>query len=161
MSVVYTVVPTPLGKVIIAADAAALAGVWFEGQAHGPHIQAWQRDDAHPLLQRACAQVQRYVRGELSDFDLPMLDGVGTPFQRRVWQQVQRIGRGQVRTYAEIASALGHPRAARAVGAAVGRNPWLMLVPCHRVVGQGGRLTGYAAGLARKQALLRMEGVSH
>lgn len=161
MSVVYTVVPTPLGKVIIAADAAALAGVWFEGQAHGPHIQAWQRDDAHPLLQRACAQVQRYIQGELNDFDLPMQDGVGTPFQRRVWQEVLHIGRGQVRTYAEIASALGHPRAARAVGAAVGRNPWLMLVPCHRVVGQGGRLTGYAAGLARKQALLRMEGVSH
>ncbi|MEY2620985.1 MAG: hypothetical protein RIT26_805 [Pseudomonadota bacterium] len=161
MSVVYTVVPTPLGDVIIAADAVALAGVWFEGQAHGPNTRAWRRDDANPLLRRACMQVQRYIRGELSDFDLPIKDGVGTPFQRRVWQQVRRIGRGQVRTYAEIASELGHPRAARAVGAAVGRNPWLMLVPCHRVVGQGGRLTGYAAGLARKQALLRLEGVLH
>ena len=83
---------------------------------------------------------------------------MGTPFQQQVWAQIGRIPRGQVRRYADIAHALGRPQSARAVGAAVGRNPWILLVPCHRVVGHDGRLTGYAAGLERKARLLTMEG---
>jgi len=161
MSMDHTVVTTPLGSVIIAGDQTALAGIWFEGQTHGPDTRNWRRDDQHPLLRRAADQVLAYLRGEVPALDLPMQAGVGTPFQRQVWQQVSRIGRGELRSYTDIATALGRPSAARAVGAAVGRNPWLLLVPCHRVVGRGGQLTGYAAGIERKQALLRMEGAMH
>jgi methylated-DNA-[protein]-cysteine S-methyltransferase len=161
MSLCHTVVTTPMGQVILAADGQHLAGIWFEGQAHAPDMSGWRRDDANPLLLRARDQVLAYLRGELRDFDLPLSPRGGTPFMREVWQQVSRIPRGQVCSYADIARALGRPQASRAVGAAVGRNPWLMLVPCHRVVGQGGRLTGYAAGLERKAKLLRMEGALH
>ena len=169
MLLCHTTFSTPLGPVIIAAGEQGLAGIWFSGQKHAPDTHDWVRRDDHPLLLQAAAQVQAYLRGDATAFETPQtsqiskmpLMTVGTDFQRQVWRQVSRIGRGQVRTYADIARALGRPQAARAVGAAVGRNPWLMLVPCHRVVGQGGQLTGYAAGLERKQQLLRMEGALH
>ena len=169
MLLCHTTFSTPLGPVIIAAGEQGLAGIWFSGQKHAPDTHDWVRRDDHPLLLQAAAQVQAYLRGDATAFEVPQtsqsskmpLMTVGTDFQRQVWRQVSRIGRGQVRTYADIARALGRPQAARAVGAAVGRNPWLMLVPCHRVVGQGGQLTGYAAGLERKQQLLRMEGALH
>ena len=161
MTMHHTVVPTPLGQVLMATDGQTLNGIWFEGQKHAPCTQGWQRQDNHPLLMQASQQVQSYLAGQSQAFDLPLNHHVGTEFQRRVWQQVMGISRGQVRTYADIARDLGRPRAARAVGAAVGRNPWLMVVPCHRVVGSGGQLTGYAAGLERKQSLLRMEGWMH
>jgi methylated-DNA-[protein]-cysteine S-methyltransferase len=169
MLLCHTTFSTPLGPVIIAASEQGLAGIWFSGQKHAPDTRDWVRRDDHPLLLQAAAQVQAYLRGDATAFEAPQtsqtskmpLMTVGTDFQRQVWRQVSRIGRGQVRTYADIARALGRPQAARAVGAAVGRNPWLMLVPCHRVVGQGGQLTGYAAGLERKQQLLRMEGALH
>ena len=161
MSMVHTVVSTPLGEIILACDGSAMAGIWFEGQTHGPETRHWRRDDSHPLLRQAGKQILAYLNGESTELNLPMKTDIGTPFQREVWQQVSRIGRGHVSSYADIAIALGRPKASRAVGAAVGRNPWLLLVPCHRVVGRNGRLTGYAAGLARKQTLLRMEGALH
>ena len=161
MTLCHTAVNTPLGTLCIAATDDALAGVWFEGQKHAPRppypSHALSHDD-HPLLRRAAQQVQAFLAGHPDSFDLPLHPALGTPFQREVWRQVSRIPRGQVRRYADIARALGRPKAARAVGAAVGRNPWILLVPCHRVVGQDGRLTGYAAGLERKQHLLTMEG---
>ena len=175
MLLCHTTFSTPLGPVIIAAGEQGLAGIWFSGQKHAPDTRDtrnWVQRDDHPLLLQAAAQVQAYLRGDATAFEVPQtpetskmplmpLMPLGTDFQRQVWRQVSHIGRGQVRTYADIAHALGRPQAARAVGAAVGRNPWLMLVPCHRVVGQGGQLTGYAAGLERKQQLLRMEGALH
>ncbi|MDI9331500.1 MAG: methylated-DNA--[protein]-cysteine S-methyltransferase [Alphaproteobacteria bacterium] len=161
MALCHTVVSTPLGAVIIAADDHTLAGVWFVGQTHAPDIRDWRHDDQHPLLQRAATQVVDYLLGKNPRFNLPLSTAIGTPFQRRVWQRVSRIRRGQVLSYADIATDLGQPKASRAVGAAVGRNPWLMVVPCHRVVGRDGSLTGYAAGLDRKQTLLRMEGALH
>lgn len=162
MQLVHTLVSTPsLGSVIIAAEQAALAGVWFVGQDHAPDTRSWLRDDAHPLLRRASDQVLAYLRGDLDRFDLPLRTEAGTEFQRQVWQQVQRIQRGQVCSYADIAAAVGSPKAARAVGQALGRNPWLMLVPCHRVMGSRGKMTGYAAGIERKKYLLRLEGALH
>lgn len=161
MTLAHTLVNTPLGDLNISATDRALVAIWFEGQQHAPDSTGLSRQDHHPLLRRAREQVLAFLAGEHPPFDLPLESTRGTDFQRQVWAQVRGIGRGQVRTYAQIAQALGRPQAARAVGAAVGRNPWILWVPCHRVVGHGGRLTGYAAGLARKQSLLTMEGALH
>jgi methylated-DNA-[protein]-cysteine S-methyltransferase len=161
MTMIHAVLATSLGRLLIATDGQALSGVWFEGQAHAPRMQDGLLQNDHPLLRQAANQIQAFLAGQPQPFEVPLSPSLGTPFQRQVWQEVASIARGQVRTYAEIAQALGRPQAARAVGAAVGRNPWLLVVPCHRVVGRGGALTGYAAGLARKQALLSMEGHLH
>lgn len=151
------IVDTPLGAVRLARTASGLAGAWFEGQKHHPgELTAPMRpDDA--LLSLAAAQLRRYFAGEAAAFDLP-LDLHGTPFQRSVWQALLRIPPGRTCSYGELAQAVGAPRAVRAVGAAVGRNPASLVVPCHRVLGRDGALTGYAGGVQRKQALLALEG---
>jgi methylated-DNA-[protein]-cysteine S-methyltransferase len=153
--------PTPLGRLRLAAGARGLAGVWFEDQKHLPAPldgpQAWPQDPTHPLLQEAGRQLQAYFAGRLRQFELPLDPDAGTAFQQAVWAQLRRIGHGQRCTYGALSLQLGRPQAARAVGAAVGRNPWSIVVPCHRVVGQGGQLTGYAGGLRRKSALLHLE----
>ena len=150
-------IATPLGPVLLARTERGLAGVWFEGQKHHPgSIDAPLRpDDA--LLQRAASQLRAYFNGERSGFDVP-LDPRGTAFQRGVWQALQAIPAGSTRSYGQIASALGAAKAVRAVGGAVGRNPLSVVVPCHRVVGGDGSLTGYAGGVDRKRALLALEG---
>ena len=111
----------------------------------------------HPLLQQAEHEFAEYFAGRRREFGIA-LDPQGTPFQQRVWQALLRIPIGRLSTYGEIARELGLPAAARAVGAAVGRNPIGIIVPCHRVIGSNGSLTGYAAGLPRKESLLRLEG---
>jgi len=151
-----TTITTPLGQMLLARTARGLAGVWFEGQKHHPEpLAAPQRPDDE-LLRRAGDQLQAYFAGENSRFDLP-LDLHGTPFQRGVWQALLAIPRGSTRSYGEIAKALASASAVRAVGGAVGRNPVSVIVPCHRVVGGDGSLTGYAGGVDRKRALLRLE----
>lgn len=149
-------IDTPLGRVRLARTARGLAGLWFEGQRHHPgELPApHHRDD--PLLCEAAVQLQRYFAGTLARFELP-LDLPGTPFQRAVWQALLRIPAGRTSSYGELAHAIGKPAAARAVGAAVGRNPVSVVVPCHRVLGAGGALTGYAGGIERKRALLVLE----
>jgi methylated-DNA-[protein]-cysteine S-methyltransferase len=151
-----TTIATPLGKLLLARTARGLAGVWFEGQKHHPEpLTALRRpDDA--LLRRAADQLHAYFAGERDDFDLP-LDLHGTPFQRAVWQALLAIPAGRTRSYGEIARELGSASAVRAVGGAVGRNPVSVIVPCHRVVGTDGSLTGYAGGVYRKRALLERE----
>lgn len=161
MPMTHTAIPTFMGPLMVATDGHALTRVWFEDQQHAPAWPGGSTHGEHPLLRLAAAWIQAHLAGDDPPMDVPLSGALGTTFQRQVWQQVSRIPRGQVRTYAEIAQSLGRPQAARAVGAAIGRNPWLILVPCHRVVGQGGQLTGYAAGLARKQALLQLEGHAH
>ncbi len=153
-----TTISTPLGDMLLARTATGLAGIWFAGQKHHPDpISAPQRpDDA--LLRRAADQLRAYFAGESLDFDVP-LDLHGTPFQRAVWQALVEIPAGATRTYGEIAAALGSPSAVRAVGGAVGRNPVTLIVPCHRVIGSDGSLTGYAGGVERKRALLTIERV--
>lgn len=149
-------VDTPLGPVRIARTARGLAGLWFEGQKHHPgELQAPHRDD-DTLLGEAAHQLAQYFAGERSDFELP-LDLHGTPFQQSVWQALQRIPAGNTSSYGAVAQAVGAPAAVRAVGAAVGRNPASLVVPCHRVLGRDGSLTGYAGGVERKQALLVLE----
>lgn len=149
---------SPLGRVLLAATDRGLAGVWFEGQKHGPDASGWPEDPAHPVLVEAAAQLRAYFAGERDGFDLPLDLQAGTPFQQSVWNALRAIPTGGTTSYAQLARGLGRANAARAIGAAVGRNPISVVVPCHRVLGTGGALTGYAGGLERKTALLRLEG---
>lgn len=149
---------SPLGEILLARTAAGLAGLWFEGQKDHPgHLDApVQCND--PLLEQTARELDEYWRGRRVDFQLP-LDLRGTPFQRAVWQALLDVPAGHTLTYLGIAQRVGMQSAARAVGAAVGRNPVSVIVPCHRIIGSSGALTGYAGGIERKVALLRLEGV--
>ena len=149
---------TPLGRMLLARTAQGLAGVWFEGQKHHPAPLAAPDRPDDALLRRAAEQLQAYFNGDALAFDVP-LDLQGTPFQRSVWQALLAIPAGETRSYGALAKALGSATAVRAVGGAVGRNPVSVIVPCHRVVGSDGSLTGYAGGLPRKRSLLVLEGV--
>ena len=150
-------VMSPLGPLTLAATTAGLAGLWFDDQKHHPGELLAPVEPAQRWLRLANTELQRYFEGHLQQFTVP-LDPQGTPFQKQVWQAVLHIAYGQLSTYGRLAQQLGRPAAARAVGAAVGRNPLGIIVPCHRVLGRDGTLTGYAGGLHRKQALLELEG---
>lgn len=155
-------IDTPLGPLCAARSPQGLAGLWFDAQAHHPGpLDAPQRAD-DPLLQAAARLLERYFQGQVlpQALDELPLDPQGSAFQQQVWQALRAIPSGHSRSYGQLAAQLGRPQAARAVGAAVGRNPISILIPCHRVLGVGGQLTGYAGGLARKQALLRLEGAA-
>lgn len=149
-----------LGPMILAATDQGLAGVWFVGQRHAPDTAGWITHDTHPVLRAARRQLEEYMAGTRSRFDLPLDLRAGTPFQQSVWRALLAIPYGATVRYADIGQQVGKPGAARAVGAAVGRNPISLVVPCHRVMGSDGSLTGYAGGLDRKQALLRTESTS-
>ena len=151
---------SPLGPMILAASEAGLAGVWFEGQRHPPACSGWRQAPRHPVLLEAMAQLDDYFAGRRATFDLPLDVTGGTPFQQSVWQALRTIARGQTISYRALGERAGCPAAVRAVGAAVGRNPLSIVVPCHRVVGADGSLTGYAGGLERKRALLQLEGAA-
>ncbi|MGI4778229.1 MAG: methylated-DNA--[protein]-cysteine S-methyltransferase [Janthinobacterium lividum] len=153
-----THVDTPLGGVVLAATDAGLAGLWFDAQRHAPDMTGWRTDDAHPVLRAAASQLLDFLAGRRTDFDLPLDLSNGTDFQRDVWQALRAIPAGATTSYGALSKRVGRPSAVRAVGAAVGRNPISVIVPCHRVVGTGGALTGYAGGLERKTALLQLEG---
>jgi methylated-DNA-[protein]-cysteine S-methyltransferase len=158
LSIVQTRYLSPLGPMIVAATARGLAGVWFEGQRHLPDSSNWPQQPGHPLLLRAVAQLQEYFAGQRSSFDLPLDLQGGTAFQQDVWQALLAIPAGGTTSYGNLSQRIGKPAAVRAVGAAVGRNPVSIIVPCHRVLGANGSLTGYAGGLERKSALLQLEG---
>jgi methylated-DNA-[protein]-cysteine S-methyltransferase len=152
---------TPLGAVTLAATSRGLAGLWFDGQRHHPGPIAAPVDAGQPWIAQALRQLARYFDGAAAEpFVLP-LDPQGSAFQRTVWLALRDIACGQTSSYGALARRLGRdPGAARAVGAAVGRNPLSVIVPCHRVLGGDGSLTGYAGGLERKRALLRLEGAA-
>ncbi|MCW5636566.1 MAG: methylated-DNA--[protein]-cysteine S-methyltransferase [Rubrivivax sp.] len=151
---------TPLGTLTAAATARGLAGLWFDGQKHHPGRLAAPVDAHNTFI----AQARRELDAWFSDTPsrrrgfAVALDPQGTPFQREVWRLLRALRCGEQTHYGELARRLGRPQAARAVGAAVGRNPLAIVVPCHRVLGRDGSLTGYAGGLPRKQALLELEG---
>jgi methylated-DNA-[protein]-cysteine S-methyltransferase len=149
---------TPLGAMILAAVGAKLVGVWFDGQAHQPEMSSWPAIDDHPVLEQAKAQLTEYFAGRRTTFDLPLDVQAGTVFQQAVWCALQKIPQGATQTYGALGASIGNPAAVRAVGGAVGRNPLSIIVPCHRVIGASGALTGYAGGIERKIALLQLEG---
>ena len=155
----HALLPSPLGPIALAFDGGALTGLYFDGQKHQPPITTLgPRHDDDPLAKRMAALLARYFKGEAVELDVPLAMH-GTPFQQKVWAALQAIGRGRTSTYGELARQIGSPAAVRAVGAAVGRNPVSIFVPCHRVIGRDGSLTGYAGGLERKEHLLALEGV--
>lgn len=150
----WTVIGTPVGELRLVAEGEALTAIEFEPFAAD---EPGGRDDEHPVLLQAARQLVEYFEGDRQEFDLP-LDPRGTEFQHQVWEQLRGIAYGETASYGDVAARLGRTNAAsRAVGLANGRNPIPIVVPCHRVVGANGTLTGYAGGLERKQILLDLE----
>ena len=151
----HTVVDSPLGPVTLVAEGDAVAGVYLHEQRHLPPAAAFgARDDR--VLPELREQLTAYLDGRLERFDV-RLAPLGTPFQAAVWDALREVPYGRTVSYGELAAAVGRPTAVRAVGAANGRNPYCLVVPCHRVVGADGSLTGYAGGLERKRFLLDLE----
>jgi len=156
-SVRYDTLATPVGPLLLAADDDGLLLVEFHQSRHpATRGEAWQPGD-NPILREARRQLQEYFAGTRREFDLP-LSPRGTEFQREVWHALATIPYGETISYAQLASRVGRPGASRAVGAANGRNPLPIVLPCHRVIGADGSLTGFGGGLPTKQFLLRMEG---
>lgn len=159
-TVIYTShYDSPLGGITMAATDAGLAGVWFDQQRHWPDTTGWQTRDDHPVFVETATQLRDYFAGKRDRFELPLDLSHGTAFQQSVWQALLAIPAGATTSYGALSANVGNPAAVRAVGAAVGRNPISVIVPCHRVLGADGSLTGYAGGLERKSALLELEGV--
>lgn len=154
---------SPLGEILLVSDGEALCGLYFEGQKYIPALPEAKEDPSLSVFKSARAWLERYFAGEKPKVDLPLC-AAGTAFQRAVWDLLKEIPYGATVTYGELAERLaarrGRPCSARTVGAAVGRNPISLIVPCHRVLGADGSLTGYAGGLARKRALLQLEGIA-
>ena len=150
---------SPLGTMLLATREEKLVGIWFAGQRHQPDTSDWARDDRHPLLRRVKTELDEYFAGRRHAVDLPLDMECGTAFQQSVWRALLAIPYGSSTSYGTLSSAIGRPGAVRALGAAVGRNPFSIVVPCHRVIGASGALTGYAGGLDRKTTLLQLEGV--
>ncbi len=156
----YRLIDSPLGAMLLRADGSVLTGVYFEGQKYYPHgvVPGAVPEASARVFDDAAAQIAAYFDGSLEAFSVP-LRLVGTSFQTRVWEALRAIPFGETLSYGELAGHLGLPPGhARAVGGAVGRNPLSVIVPCHRVLGAAGDLTGYAGGTDRKRALLRLEG---
>lgn len=148
--------PSPVGRLHLAATAEGLCGLYLEGQKHMPETSAWVVDEARFAAARE--QLAAWFAGRSRQFSLPLHLITGTPFQRQVWQALLEIPLGETWTYSRLAAHVGRPAAVRAVGAAVGRNPLSIIIPCHRVLGMDGGLTGYAGGVERKRWLLAHEG---
>ncbi len=153
----YTECESPLQPLLLLSEGAMLTGLFLEAQRFSPAVlEEWIRNDTMALFVEAKRQLAAYFAGELTEFDLP-LSPQGTEFQRRVWTALQQIPYGATATYGELARRLDSPHGSRAVGLANGRNPVSIIVPCHRVIGADGQLTGYGGGLERKEALLAFE----
>jgi methylated-DNA-[protein]-cysteine S-methyltransferase len=153
----YARIVTPIGTLLATAAGAGLTGLYYEDKAHAPVVGTdWVEDSGAPALRECARQLREYFEGVRKSFDLP-LEPDGSEFQRKVWIEIARIPYGETLTYAELAKRAGAPGSARAAGAATGRNPISIVVPCHRVVGSDGRLTGYAGGVERKAKLLEIE----
>jgi methylated-DNA-[protein]-cysteine S-methyltransferase len=150
---------TPLGAVLTTAEGGFVTSVNFIAAKFAPPLgKDWEEDPNSSPLKECAEQLADYFAGTHQRFDLPVAPR-GTPFQKRVWREIERVPFGQTITYSELASRAGAPGSARAAGAATGRNPIWIVVPCHRIVGADGSLTGYAGGLERKRKLLEIEGV--
>ncbi|CAN5574112.1 methylated-DNA--[protein]-cysteine S-methyltransferase [soil metagenome] len=150
----YRIIDSPIGALTLAGRGSALGHLRMVDQTYEPDRADWTLDDR--AFPDAVEQLSAYFAGELQQFELP-LEYEGTPFQRSVWDALRTIPYGETRTYGEIARQIGNPTAFRAVGLANGHNPISVIVPCHRVIGASGSLTGFGGGLDRKRALLEME----
>jgi methylated-DNA-[protein]-cysteine S-methyltransferase len=153
----YGFYDSPHGRMLLVANGEGLSGVYFDRQKYRPSVDAeWRQDARHAPLRQAKRELVEYFGGERKRFDTALAPE-GTPFQRSVWAAIRGVRYGETITYGELARRAGCPGSARAAGAATGRNPIGIIVPCHRIIGSNGDLTGYAGGLARKRALLALE----
>jgi methylated-DNA-[protein]-cysteine S-methyltransferase len=157
MTTIHARIDSPVGTLRLAANDQGLCLVEFPDSRHPATSGADWREGSHPLIDRARQQLADYFDGVRQTFDLPLAPR-GTDFQRMVWNELSRIPYGQTISYAQLAGRIGKASAMRAVGAANGRNPLPIIVPCHRVIGADGSLTGFGGGLPTKQFLLRLEG---
>jgi len=149
-------VPSPVGRLRLIASNSALMGIWFEQGRDAARHSGDLTEKSSPLLELARTQLQEYFAARRQEFDLP-LDPRGTDFQRRVWQRLLKIPYGETTSYGALAGELGDAKASRAVGLANGSNPIPIVIPCHRVIGAAGSLTGFGGGLVIKQQLLELE----
>jgi len=148
-----------MGDLLLVSKGGKLTGIYFAGQRHIPsHVMTWPEAPRTPIFQATIRQLKEYFAGSRSVFDLD-LEPEGTEFQKKVWRALQKIPRGKLTSYGFVARRVGRPAGARAVGGAIGRNPIAIVIPCHRVIGTNQTLTGYAAGLSSKKALLQIEGM--
>ncbi|WP_257901216.1 methylated-DNA--[protein]-cysteine S-methyltransferase [Saccharothrix obliqua] len=154
-TVVHTVVDSPIGDITLVARDGALAGLYMHEHRHRPALETFGERDPGPFGD-VVAQLEEFFAGKRTEFDLP-LTMAGTPFQRTVWEELKAIPFGETVSYGELAARIGRPTASRAVGLANGKNPISIIVPCHRVVGSTGSLTGYGGGIERKRLLLAFE----
>ncbi|MGV3525527.1 MAG: methylated-DNA--[protein]-cysteine S-methyltransferase [Candidatus Sericytochromatia bacterium] len=153
----HTFFDSPVGRLtLIASETALLAILWENERPGRVPLEPGTYQPEQPILQETCRQLQAYFAGERTHFDLPLAPQ-GTAFQQRVWRALAEIPYGETRSYGELAKQLGNPGASRAVGAANGKNPLSIVLPCHRVIGGKGQLTGFAGGLHAKQTLLGLE----
>ena len=159
-----TRIETPLGTLLASAEQGALTGLWFIGQRHFPkNADQWAADDNVAPFDALRRQLDEYFDGNRRSFELPLAPGGShaTTFQRSVWNAIAAVPFGETITYSALAFRCGRPTAMRAAGAATGRNPISIVIPCHRIVGSGGDLTGYAGGIERKIRLLQLESSHH
>jgi methylated-DNA-[protein]-cysteine S-methyltransferase len=146
-----------LGDLLLVANSTHLIGIYFPNHKHGPKLPGdWKLNAMHTVLRQAGKEVQEYLNGERTSFSVP-ISSEGTSFQQEIWRQIARIPFGQTISYSELARRANAPKAVRAAGAATGKNPLGIIVPCHRVIGKNGSMTGFAGGLDRKKNLLKIE----
>lgn len=148
---------SPIGRLCLVASDDGLSGVYFDQHAHHQHNDAWAFNAMHPILAQAALELSEYFSGKRQNFSLPLHRSTGTLFQQQVWAALQTIPYAHTWSYAQLALAIGKPKAIRAVGAANGRNPLSIIVPCHRVIASSGALQGYAGGVLQKAKLLEHE----
>lgn len=153
----YTTVASPVGSLTLFATETALTGLSWENEARATRLGAVRAPTGHPVLKMAAQQLSEYFAGRRTDFDIP-LSAQGTQFQRKAWQQLRKIPYGKQISYGEQAKRIGKPKAVRAVGGANSKNPIGIIIPCHRVIGANGNLTGFAGGIDIKRRLLILEG---
>ncbi|MBK7994594.1 MAG: methylated-DNA--[protein]-cysteine S-methyltransferase [Blastocatellia bacterium] len=152
----YSYFNSPIGKILLTSDGNSLTGLYMESYNADPTSLEWVANDSIEPFPKVVEQLTAYFEGKLTEFDLPILM-LGTKFQQQVWQELTKIPYGKTISYKELAIRIGNIKAVRAVGLANGRNPISIIVPCHRVIGANGSLTGYGGGLPRKKALLDLE----
>lgn len=157
MTLIYKEMKSLVGKVkLVANDQALVAVLWENDAATRVKLPAMSKTSKHPILDKTESQLEEYFSGARTKFDLP-LNPLGTEFQRKVWEGLSKIPFGKTESYGALAKSIGAPQSSRAVGAANGRNPISIVIPCHRVIGASGKLTGFAGGLKTKRTLLRLE----
>lgn len=155
MNTFYCHTPSPIGELLLTGDGTSLTRIYMQKQKYGSEVKpGWQQDES--LFREARRQLEAYFAGDLKQFDLPLAPA-GTEFQQSVWRALIEIPYGETRSYGDLARHLGSPKLNRAVGMANGRNPISIVIPCHRVIGADGSLTGYGGGVERKRWLLALE----